>query len=431
MKDKVNIGLIGWGTVGDGVVKILQDRKKYLSIRVGTELNLKSIIDLDIKKVRLAKVNKKILSRDVETILSDPEIDIVVELIGGEKPAKNYILKALKKGKAVVTANKAVLATHGKEIFKVARENNAEIGFEASVGGGIPLIRSIKEGLLANKIDTLQGIINGTCNYILTQMEEENCTFNEALKEAKKHGYAEADPSLDISGLDSAHKLAILASLIFGTSIDLSNIYIEGINSITPRDIQYARELGYVIKLLAIAKERHNQIEVRVHPVLLPAEHLLSSIKHIFNAVCLKGDKVGELIFYGAGAGQFPTASSVVSDICDIANKLIRGKGKTNQFLYNLSSKRVADIHKLKLRYYARFTALDTPGVLAKISRILGSKGISITSVMQKERREGRTVPIIMMTHQAFEASMRQALREIDKLSVIKDKTVSIRVEDI
>jgi len=413
------------------VVKVLQNRKKYLSMRVGAELNLKSIVDLDIKKVRLSKVNKKILSRDVKTVLSDPEIDIVVELIGGEKPAKNYIVKGLKKGKAVVTANKAVLAKHGEEIFKIAQENNTEIGFEASVCGGIPLIRSIKEGLLANKIDTLQGIINGTCNYILTQMEEKNCSFIEALKEAKKHGYAESEPSLDINGLDSAHKLAILASLIFDTSIDLSAIYVEGINSITPRDIQYARELGYVIKLLAIAKERDNQIEVRVHPVLLPENHLLSSVKHIFNAVCLRGDKVGELIFYGAGAGQFPAASSVIADICDIANKLIRGRCKTKQFLYKLSPKKIANINKLKLRYYVRFATLDTPGVLAKISRILGDKGISIASVMQKKTKEGKTVPIVMMTHRAFEASMRQALSEIDKLSVVKEKTVSIRVEDV
>ena len=432
MKNKVNIGLIGWGTIGGGVVKILRERKKHLSRRVGARLQLKSIVDLDIKKARSIKVDRKILSREVKNILFDPEIDIVVQLIGGEHPAKNYITTALKKGKSVVTANKALLAEHGKEIFKLAWENNAEIGYEASVCGGIPLIRSIKEGLLANKIKELRGIINGTSNYILTQMEEENCTFNEALRQAKKRGYAEVDPGLDISGLDSAHKLAILASLTFGTSVALSDIYVEGIDLITPQDIRYARELGYVVKLLAIAKEKHDQIEARVHPVLISADYILASVRHIFNAVCLKGDKVGELIFYGAGAGEFPTASSVVSDICDIASKLIRGgKDRVNSFLYDVPSKKISPINKLESRYYVRFTTLDNPGVLAKISRILGRRNISIASVIQKQRKEGRTVPIVMMTHKALEENMRRALGQIDKLSVVKGKTVAIRVEEV
>ncbi len=433
MKKRINIGLIGWGTVGDGVVNILESREKYLSEKVGADLHLKSIVDLDIKRERLFKVERCILSREAKNILSDPDIDIVVELVGGEKSARDYVKEALRNGKAVVTANKALLAKHGKEIFKLAREHNAEIGFEASVCGGIPLIRSIKEGLLANRISLLQGIINGTCNYILTRMEEKSCSFEEALKEAQKCGYAEADPTLDINGWDSAHKLVILASLIFGTSISLSDIYVEGIKSITPMDIQYARELGYTIKLLAIAKEERRQIEIRVHPVLLPSNYLLSSVKHIFNAVCLKGDKVGELIFYGAGAGQFPTASSVVSDICDIAGKLIRGKGKVSPLFFDGSSgKSITDIKNLKLRYYVRFTTMDSPGVLAKISKILGDKGISIASVMQKRKEEGKKiVPIIMMTHQALEASVREALVEIDKLTVVKGKTLSIRVEDI
>ncbi len=432
MKKKINIGLIGWGTVGVGVVKILQERQKYLSKRAGADICLKSIVDINLKRERPVKVDKKILSRDVQKVLSDPEIDIVVELIGGEKPAQQYITTALKKGKAVVTANKALLAKHGKEIFRLAGENNAEIGFEASVAGGIPLVLSIKEGLLANRIEKLEGIINGTSNYILTQMEEKKYSFAEALEEAKRQGYAEADPSLDISGLDSAHKLVILASLIFGSFISLDDIYVEGIDFITPKDIQYARELGYVIKLLAIAKQKGSQIEARVHPVLLSAGHLLSSVKQIFNAVSLKGDKVGELIFYGAGAGQLPTASSVVSDICSIAKTLAFGKDrKANSFFYNLPSKTATSIDKLKLRYYIRFSTLDKPGVLSKISRILGEKNISIASVMQKERREGRTVPIVMMTHQAFEENMRQALEAINKLNVVKGKTVSIRVEEI
>ena len=432
MKNKINIGLIGWGTVGGGVVKILEERKKHLSRRVGARLYLKSIVDLNINRARSVKVDRKILSRDVKNILSDPEIDIVVQLIGGEQPARNYITTALKGGKSVITANKALLAKHGKEIFKLAWENNAEIGYEASVCGGIPLIRSIKEGLLANKIEELRGIINGTSNYILTRMEEENYTFNEALQEAKKRGYAEADPSLDISGLDSAHKLAILASLTFGTSVALSDIYVEGIDLITSQDIRYARELGCVVKLLAIAKEKHGRIEARVHPVLISADYILASVRHIFNAVCLKGDKVGELIFYGAGAGELPTASSVVSDICDIAGKLIRGgEGRVNSFLYDEPSKKVSTIDKLESRYYVRFTTLDNPGVLAKISRILGRRDISIASVIQKQRKEGRTVPIVMMTHKAMEENMRRALRQIDKLSVVKGKTVAIRVEEV
>lgn len=432
MKNKVNIGLIGWGTVGSGVVRILKERKKHLSRRVGAQLRLKSIVDLDINKARSVKVNRKILSREAKNILSDSEIDIVVQLIGGEHPAKDYMTNAFKKGKSVVTANKALLAKHGKEIFKLARENNAEVGYEASVCGGIPLIRSIKEGLLANKIEELRGIINGTSNYILTRMEEENYTFNEALQEAKKRGYAEADAGLDISGLDSAHKLAVLASLTFGTSVALSDIYVEGIDLITLQDIRYARELGYAVKLLAIAKEKQGRIEARVHPVLISADYILASVKHNFNAVCLKGDKVGELIFYGAGAGQLPTASSVVSDICDIAGKLIRGgKGRVNSFLYDAPSKKVSPINKLESRYYIRFTTLDNPGVLAKISRILGRKNISIASVIQKQRKEGRTVPIVMMTHKALEENMRRALGQIDKLSVVKGKTVAIRVEEV
>ena len=430
MKKPINIGLIGWGPVGDGVVRILTESRRYLAEQVGRPLNLKSVVDLDLRKKRSSKPPGAAYSKDASFILDDKEIDIVVELIGGVRPAKSYIERAIRNGKSVVTANKALLAEHSGDIFLLAAKHNREIGFEASVCGGIPLIKSIRQGLAANKISSLRGIINGTANFILTQMEEGNMSFAAAVKKARELGFAEADSSLDTSGLDSAHKLAILASLIFGGPVQLRDIYVEGIENITPADIRYAAELGYVIKLLAIAREGSGRTEARVHPVLLAKDNLLSSVNHVYNAVYLKADKAGEVIFYGPGAGKMPTASAVISDICELGKNLVFSpSGKVDPVFRRREVIPIGNIENIKLRYYLRFTTLDAPGVLAGISRVLGKRGISISSCFQKERGEGKTVPIVMMTHRARERDMKAALKEIDRLKVVKGKTVAIRGE--
>jgi homoserine dehydrogenase len=324
-KSSVSVGIIGFGTVGTGVVRILFEKHKELERRLGFPLILKKVADIDIKRKRGITLPKNILVTDGGTVLSDPEIDIVVELIGGIHPAKEYIIKALKNGKHVVTANKALLASEGSDIFKTARENKVEIGFEAAVAGGIPIIKIVREALIGNKIQAIYGIINGTSNYILTKMTEEGIDFSTALKEAQTLGFAEVDPTLDVGGVDSAHKLAILASLSFGTPFALRKIYTEGITRITPLDISYALEFGYNIKLLAIAKEVNREIELRVHPTMIPKEYLISDVKGVFNAVYVEGDAIGSALYYGKGAGEMPTGSAVVSDIVDIARNITAG----------------------------------------------------------------------------------------------------------
>jgi len=429
-KDKISIGIIGFGTVGTGTVKILLENKEIIKERIGFEINLRRIADLDIFRNRDIKLPKSILTSNVDDILSDPETDIVVELIGGIRPAKDFILKAINNRKHVVTANKALLATEGNEIFTAAHKREVEIGFEASVAGGIPIIKVIREGLVANRIKAIYGIINGTSNYILTKMTEEDVEFSKALKEAQALGYAEADPTLDIEGIDSAHKLAILAYLSYGIPVSYRDIYTEGISRISPQDISFASELGYKVKLLAIAKESDSKIELRVHPTMLPKEYLISKVDGPFNAIYIEGDATGSTLYYGRGAGCMPTGSAVVSDIVDIARNIMKNAtGRVpvlTKTLRNLKIKRMDDVISM---YYFRFSALDKPGVLSKISGILGNYNISIASVIQKGRSVGEAVPLVVRTHKAKERDVRKAISEIDRLPVVMDKTVFIRVE--
>ena len=433
--EKVKVGLIGFGTVGSGVVKILQKNSKLIEKRMGAKIVLKRIADIDVKTDRGVKLRPGILTTKADDVIKDPEIDIVLELIGGIEPAKTFILKAIQNGKHIITANKALLALHGDEIFRAAHRSGVDVNFEASVGGGIPLIRSIKEGLVANRIHSIFGILNGTSNYILSKMTDEGRSFKEVLREAQEKGYAEADPTYDIEGIDAAHKLAILIRLAFGTSIQFKEIFIGGISEITPLDIQFGREFGYRIKLLAITKTDQGKIEARVHPTLIPEGHLLSTVEGVFNAIYIKGDAIGPTLFYGQGAGQMPTGSAVVSDLVELGrNLLVRTQGRRVPLLsYQESAIEKIPLKKMGdvvMRFYMRFSALDRPGVLSRISGILGKNEISISAVIQKGRKINGAVPIVMMTHEAKEENLHRALREIDRLNVILGKTIFIRVEN-
>ncbi len=429
-KDMVNVGIIGFGTVGTGTVRILLENKDVLKERIGFEISLKRIADIDIKRDRGVNIPEGVLTADVDAVLTDPDIDIVVELIGGIRPAKDFIIKAIRNRKHVVTANKALLATEGADIFDAARKSGVEVGFEASVAGAIPIIKVMKEGLVANRIKAVYGIINGTSNYILTKMTDENVEFSDALKEAQKLGYAEADPTLDIEGIDTAHKLTILASLAYGIPLSYKSIYVEGISGISSQDIAFASELGYKVKLLAIAKESKGEIELRVHPTMLPKEYLIAKVDGPFNAIYVDGDVTGSTLYYGRGAGSVPTGSAVVSDIVDIARNIQKeAVGRVPTLPGSSGERKIKKIDDIVSRYYFRFFALDKPGVLSKISGILGNYNISIASVIQKGRRIGEAVPLVVLTHEAKEKDVRRAINEIDRLSVVMDKTVFIRVE--
>jgi homoserine dehydrogenase len=426
----INIGIIGFGTVGSGTVRILLENKDILRERLGFDINLKRVVARNIRKDRGIRLSEGILTTDASAVLDDPDIQIVVELIGGINPAKDYILKAIGNGKHVVTANKALLATDGDEIFSAARKAGVEIGFEASVAGGIPIIKVIREGLVANRIKAVYGIINGTSNYILTKMTDENVEFSDALKEAQRLGYAEADPTLDIEGSDSAHKLAILAFLAYGIPFPFNEIYTEGISQISPLDIVFASEFGYKIKLLAIAKSTESGIELRVHPTMIPKGYLISKVDGPFNAIYIDGDATGSTLYYGRGAGALPTGSAVVSDIVNIARD-IRKNVRERLPLVMKTTKDVVikPIEDITSRYYFRFSALDKPGVLSKISGILGNYNISIAQVIQKGRKVGEAVPLVVLSHEAREKDVRRALEEIDRLQVVMGKTTFIRVE--
>lgn len=426
----VNIGIIGLGTVGSGVVKTLIDKKKMLERKSGVSIRLAIVYDKDRKKASSLGLPKRMIAKKADEILNDRSIDIVCELIGGVSAAKKIILEAFKKRKHVITANKALLAQCGAEIFKAAKKYGCFLGFEASVCGAVPVIKVINESFAANRISALHGIVNGTCNFVLSKMAEENCSLNDAVRDAQRRGIAEADPSLDLDGIDSSHKLAILAMLCFGRLAGKNEIYVEGIRNIEYQDIAYAKTWGYDIKLLAIAKRRANAAELRVHPTLIPSRHLLSSVKYEDNAVFIRGDMIGESMLYGKGAGSLPAASSVLSDILDLSTH-IRTTCSGAGFLADAPSqvKKIEKIDNLTTRYYVRFSAIDKPGVLAGISGILARNGISIATVSQKERRKGQVVPIVMLSHEAKESSMNKALKAIDRLGFIKRKSLKIRIE--
>ncbi len=430
----INVGLIGWGTVGSGVVKILQENGPLIERRLGSKIALKRIADIDLETERAVKVSRDVLTERAEEVIEDPEIDIVLELIGGEEPARSYILEAFRRGKHVVTANKALLATHLDELCRVAQQCNVDLNFEAAVGGGIPIIRVLKEGFVAERIETIFGILNGTSNYILSTMSNEGGEFTEVLRQAQAKGYAEVDPRLDIEGIDAAHKLAILIKLAFGAKVPFEDIFIEGISDITPLDIQFGREFGYKIKLLAIAKTDGETIEARVHPTMLSSDHLLSTVDGVFNAIFLKGNAVGETLFFGQGAGMMPTGSAVVGDLIELSRNILKGTRERVPILSfqraDVKEMKVKDIEDIIRPYYMRFSALDRPGVLSKISGVLGKNDISIASVIQKGRGVSEAVPVVIMTHEARERNVRRALREIDEMDVILDRTTLIRVED-
>lgn len=429
---KINIGLIGFGNIGSGVIKILRNKKSFLTKKTGLNINIKKICDQDIISKRNVGVDKRLLTRDPKEILEDPQIDILVELIGGIHPAKEFISEALKNGKNVVTANKALLALHGQELFTEAIDKGKNIYFEASVGAGIPIIKSLREGLVANKFKSILGIVNGTSNYILFSMSKNGRTFNEALKEAKKKGFAEKNPALDIEGMDSAHKLILLTYLCFGRLVNMKDVFVEGISRISLADVDYAKELGFEIKLLAIAQKEGEDLEVRVHPTLIPKSHLLASVDGIFNAIYVESDLAGDLLFYGPGAGQLSAASAVVSDIVELTQDIKAGLFRPMMnIVRDKTVKRLRKIDESFSRYYIRFTALDKPGVLARISGILAKFCISIASVTQKEKNRTEFVPIVMLIHEAKEKDLRAALSMIDRLDAIKEKSVAIRMEEV
>lgn len=433
--NNIKIGLLGFGTIGTGVVKILLREQKLLRNKLGADITLKKIVDIDIKRDRGIGLPEGILTKNAEEVLDDPEISIIIELIGGTEIARKYILRALKNGKHVVTANKALLSEHCDEIFFEAVKRKCDVGFEASVAGGIPIIRSIKEGLIANKIECLHGIINGTSNYILTKMGEEGRGFKEILASAQSKGYAEANPSLDVDGIDSVHKLVILVLLCFGVIVKPEEIPVEGIRSIEPIDFEFARDFGYKIKLLAIARRLSNGvIDARVHPTMIPVTSMLASVDGVYNAVNIVGDAVGSQIFIGKGAGMMPTASAVVSDIIDVSRRLIHGgAGMDSPFAFTkdaVKRAKIVEMGNLKSRYYLRFFVVDKPGVLAKIASRLGKYNVSIESVIQKGRSIHGGVPIVIVTHTAFEADLKKALKSIDSLDVVLAESSFIRIED-
>jgi homoserine dehydrogenase len=420
----IKVGIIGLGRVGESVLKSLFKYKNLVEKRTSVKIELKKVCDIKRKKRRMASRYSLTFTTNPYQVIDDPDIDVLVELVGGISPTRNYIKEALKKGKDVVTANKALLAEYGAEIFSLARRLGRNIGFEASVCGAIPVIKNISEGLVSCEIKKLYGILNGTTNYILYKMYKDKIDFQRALREAQQKGFAEKSPKLDIEGIDTLHKLCILTYLSFGIWPKIKDVYVEGISKLTPLDVVYAEELSYRIKLLAIAKKERNTLSLRVHPTLIREDHPLSEVNLAFNAVWLDTHPAGQLLFYGEGAGGIPTSSSVISDIVNVSFR--RGIFEAKKHKIHLES-----INNLKTRYYIRFEACDKPGVLAKISKILAGLNISIASVTQKERNRGKFVPIVMITHEAKEASLRRALTRIDRLDVIKPPSQLIRIEDI
>ncbi len=428
---EVNIGILGLGTVGTGVAKILLTQQELLKTRSSLTFKLKSIAETNWNVKRDLNLDGIQCLTDAAAVLDDPEIDIVVETIGGYEPAFSFICRALRNRKHVVTANKALIATKGRELFKIAKENGVDLLFEASVGGGIPIIKGLREGLIANRFESIYGILNGTSNYILTRMHQEELEFEEALKEAQAKGFAEADPTLDIGGGDAAHKLTILASLAISGMVDYNSLYVEGITSITKLDINFAKSFGYTIKLLAVFRSLANGLDLRVHPTLIPNTHLLAAVNNELNAVFVKGDFVGNTMFYGPGAGERPTGSAIVSDIVDLSRDLLLKEGEQycNRPIDPERSVKIVPLSEIKNRFYLRFFTFDKPGVLSKISGVLGEEGISISSMVQLETHEKENyVPIVLLTHEASEQGMEEALQKIKKFDFVKDNYLRLRL---
>ena len=426
----INLGLIGVGTVGSGVARILADKHDVYARELGCPLVLKSALVRDLAKPRpgLPPGHREILTSNPDDVLDDPDIEIIVEVWVGEHPAFEFISRALEAGKYVVTANKEVMAKHGSHLLALARERGVDILFEASVGGGIPIIAPLKRDLLANRVLALSAIINGTTNYILTAMTRDNADFADALRAAQGLGYAEADPSNDIEGEDARYKLAILASLAFRGQVLVEDIYREGITRLTARDFRYARELGYAIKLLALAREVEAGVQARVHPAFVPLDEPLAKVDGVLNAVQVEGDLSGKVLFQGRGAGSLPTTSAVIADVLDAAQSIIGGRRQVHAREESVTA--IVPMSELRTRYYIRLTVADQPGVLAQIARILGEGNISISSVIQKEADEdAQTAELVIMTHLAKEASMLEAIRLLENLKPVQAIGSFIRVE--
>jgi homoserine dehydrogenase len=435
----IGVGLIGFGTIGKGVVKVLAQNADVIAQRLGFPLRMVAIADLDTETDRGVDLSGIRFDADAEGLIAAPDVDIVIELVGGYEVAKRFILAAIGAGKPVVTANKALLALHGKEIFAAAENAGVDVAFEAAVGGGIPILRSLREGLSANHIDSVMGILNGTTNYVLTEMEQTEEAFEVVLKRAQELGYAEADPTFDVDGIDAAHKLALLTAMAFGAELTYEEIPTEGIRRLTPLDFELAREFGYRIKLLGIAKCHRDggeeRIETRVHPTMIPLGSMLANVDAAMNAIEVRGDAVGPTLYYGAGAGEMPTASAVVADLIEIAREIQRGgAGPVAPLSYlpqYLVPKSLVALDELSGRFYLRFTVEDEPGVLAKIAGALGENGVGIESVVQKGGFEsGAAVPIIVLTHRANEAALRAALAWVDELQEVKAPTLVVRIEE-
>jgi len=429
----IRFGLLGFGTIGTGVVRNFQQNRLTIEKRLGTELKLVKIADLDIETDRGVELEPGVLSADVKDVINNPEVDIVIELIGGYEPARSFILQAIANGKHIVTANKALMAVHGQEIIAAADQQGVSVLFEAAVGGGIPIISAIKENLCSNEFSSVLGILNGTCNFILTKMTEEGSDFAPVLQEAQDLGYAEADPTFDIEGVDTAHKIALLSALCFGTSVDFNQVYTEGISNIAAIDIQFAKQMGYKIKLLAIGKNLGDKIEVRVHPTMIPGTYQLAEVNGVFNAVRLNGDFVGPTLLYGSGAGMDATASAVMGDVMSISRDILSGaRSRVPIMGYcpdQIKSLPIKAMSEIVSHYYLRFTTLDQPGVLAQIAGSLGKYNISIQSMIQPEWHSADSIPIVLMTHAAKEADVAKALTEIEGLDIISQPTCLIRVE--
>ena len=432
--DPVKVGLLGLGTVGGGTLNVLTRNAEEIARRAGRDIQITHAAAKAYDPDGLSGLDKVEVGDDAFAVVKNPQIDIIVELIGGYSPARELVLEAIENGKHVVTANKALIAMHGNEIFEAAEKKGVMVAFEAAVAGGIPIIKAVREGLAANKIEWVAGIINGTGNFILTEMKDKGREFADVLKEAQALGYAEADPTFDVEGIDAAHKLTILASLAFGIPLQFDKTYTEGIGAIEPQDVTYADQLGYRIKHLGVTRKTDKGIELRVHPTLIPHRRLIANVDGVMNAVLVKGDAVGPTLYYGAGAGAEPTASAVVADIVDIARVLTADPNHRVPHLAfqpsHLSDTPVLTMDDVETAYYLRLSAQDKPGVIAKIAGILGDLGISIEAIQQKEPVEGEpTANLIMLTQPVLEKSMRQAISDIEAMDSIEGKVVMIRVE--
>lgn len=445
---QVNVGMIGGGTVGSGVYHALQQNGELLASRLGIRVQIAKIAVKALDEPRPYEIPRALMTTDWQSVVNDPQVRIVVELVGGTTLARTMILAALKLGKPVITANKALLSAHGEELFEAAKASGANLYYEASVAGGIPIIKALREGFIGNRITHIYGIVNGTCNYILTRMKREQADFSEVLADAQRQGYAETEPSLDIDGHDSMHKIGILASLAHGFWVNPKQIHVEGIRPVSQLDIQYAQQLGYTIKLLGIVKKFNavdheaapgaaasagngSQVQVSVYPVLVPNSHVLAGINDVFNAVFVRGDIVGDTLFYGRGAGKDATASAVLSDLADAALDLkYDSKSRIPPFVPHEREGAVLPMDQVASRYYVRLSVEDRPGVLAQIAAILGEANIGIASVIQPESRQGESVPLILMMHRAPNAAMSRALAKIGQLKAVKETPMMLRVEN-